>query len=105
VYAAPAVRPSGDWILLRDRSPSVSIGYNWCISVLGVVTFAAATLNGAVMLLSPRKWFDLPEWLPAQGTLARGRYSKGLGAAQIRLLGAALLGTMLWICLRLFGVG
>ena len=62
-----------------------------------------ATLNGAVMLLSPRKWFDLPEWPSAKGTLTRERYSKGIGAAQIRLLGGALLATMLWICFPLFG--
>jgi hypothetical protein len=71
-------------------------------SVVAVITLVVAALNGAFMLLSPRRWFDLPEWLSAKGTLTRERYSKGAGALQIRILGAGLLGTMLWICSRLF---
>ena len=55
------------------------------------------------MLLSPRRWFDLPEWLSAKGTLTRERYSKGIGAVQIRLLGAAFLALILWMCSRLLG--
>jgi hypothetical protein len=55
------------------------------------------------MLFSPRKWFGLPQWLSAKGTLTRERYSKGLGAIQIRLLGAAFLALTLWMCSQLLG--
>jgi hypothetical protein len=68
---------------------------------LGIVTLAIGSLNGAVMLFSPRKWFDLPEWLSAKGTLTRERYSKGAGAIQIRLLGAAFLALTLWMSSQL----
>ena len=72
-------------------------------SVIAIVTVTVGTLNGAMMLLSPRRWFDLPEWLSAKGTLTRERYSKGIGAVQIRLLGAAFLALILWMCSRLLG--
>ena len=54
-------------------------------------------INGTVMLLSPRRFFALPRWLRAQGTLTESRYSSGFGALQLRLLGAILVGGIVWL--------
>lgn len=51
-----------------------------------------SALNGAVMLISPRKWFDMPGWLAFRGNLTRQRYGFGWGTLQVRVLGALLLG-------------
>lgn len=43
----------------------------------GVLFLGAGMLNATMMLVSPRKWFDLPEWLSAKGSLTRKHYSTG----------------------------
>lgn len=54
-------------------------------------------VNASVMLVSPRAWFKLPSWLRAQGTLTEERYGGGWGAVQLRLGGAFILGSIIWI--------
>lgn len=49
------------------------------------------------MLISPRRFFLLPTWIRAQGTLTPERYSSGWGALQLRLLGAVSIGGILWV--------
>jgi hypothetical protein len=49
-------------------------------------------INAAYMLVSPRAWSRLPSWLRAKGS-----YSVGRDGLLVRIGGAILLGTMLWI--------
>ncbi len=65
-----------------------------CILVLFALLLAT---NAAFMLASPRAWFRLPGWLKAQGSLTEEKYSRGWGAIQIRLTGAAVLAVMAWV--------
>jgi len=60
-------------------------------------------LNGSVMLISPRRWFLLPRWVRAQGTLTPERYSTGRGAVELRVLGAVTVAFIVWVAYDLFG--
>lgn len=66
----------------------------WVI-VAFVVT--VMTINAVFMLISPRAWFRLPAWLRAQGTLTEERYGVGWGAVQLRITGALMLGSIVWV--------
>ena len=61
-----------------------------------IVTVAAVVGNGTLMLISPRIWFRVPQWVRLSGSLSETKYSSGWGAAQIRALGACLLAIMVW---------
>ena len=65
--------------------------------VIAIATGAVIALNGALMLLYPQKWFALPHWLAAKGSLTPKRYARGIGAIQIRLVGAGFLATIAWM--------
>jgi hypothetical protein len=66
----------------------------WCCVILvGLIL----TINAAFMLVSPRAWFRLPDWLRAQGTLTEDRYATGWGAIQLRLTGAGMLAAIAWV--------
>ena len=65
-----------------------------CIALLLVLWIS---INAAVMLASPRRWFHLPAWLRLEGSLTEDKYSIGWGAVQIRLTGAALLALIAWV--------
>jgi hypothetical protein len=67
-----------------------------------VAVLAITLINGAVMLISPRRWFDLPAWLRAQGTLTPENNLKGWGAFQVRFIGAGMLGIAIWMCYGLW---
>ena len=66
---------------------------------IGMALLAAvlAFVNGLYMLISPKSWFNLPDWLGGKGTLTREKYTRGLGALQVRVLGAAILGSIAWV--------
>jgi hypothetical protein len=64
--------------------------------VVGFVVIVM-TVNAAFMLVSPRAWFRLPAWLRAQGTLTEARYGAGWGAVQLRIAGALMLGSIVWV--------
>jgi hypothetical protein len=74
--------------------------------VVGMTVFVAllamAVIDGATMLISPRRWFALPRWLRGQGTLTPEKNSSGWGAFQVRVIGAGLLGIALRIGYALF---
>jgi len=65
-----------------------------CLSAFVVV----AIVNGTVMLVSPRRWFDLPGWLAPKGQMRREGNTTGFGALRVRVLGAITLGFVLWVC-------
>ena len=67
----------------------------WTLLVVLLLLFL---VNGAVMVLSPRRWFELPAWLASvRGRLRPEKYSNGLGAVQVRIMGALLLCLLTWI--------
>lgn len=55
-------------------------------------------VNGVYMVLSPTRWWDLPGWIRASGTLRKSQYSSGWGAVQVRITGGLLL-AMIFACL------
>jgi hypothetical protein len=67
-------------------------------AIAAIALASLLVINGAFMLASPRAWFELPDWLAAtRGPLTREKYSSGWGAVQVRLTGAAFLGTVVWV--------
>jgi hypothetical protein len=59
-------------------------------------TIAAISVNAVVMIISPRLWFQMPQWIRLSGGLARENYASGFGAVQVRVLGALFLGLMVY---------
>jgi hypothetical protein len=78
---------------------SIGAYVGWACAITAAIV---GLLNGAVMLISPRSWFRLPRWLRAQGTLSEDRCSTGVGAFQVRLLGAAIIGSLGSIAYEIF---
>lgn len=66
----------------------------WCG---GLAVVLALTINGTIMVVSPRRWFRLPAWLRTTGTLTERQYASGWGAIQVRVMGAILLGMMAYV--------
>lgn len=60
-------------------------------------------INGAVMLVSRCRWFELPSWLAVRGSLSQEKYSYGVGVVQVRALGAIMLAVLIWVCLDASG--
>jgi hypothetical protein len=58
-------------------------------------------INAVYMLISPKAWFALPGWLRLQGVLTLERYGNRSGALQIRVLGAIVVITAIWIASEL----
>lgn len=66
--------------------------------ICGAAILAGGLLvNGFFMLISPRRWYRLPRWLPATGSLQESMYSAGWGAVQVRLVGATFIGVTAWV--------
>lgn len=59
------------------------------------ITIVAVLVNSALMLLSPKLWFRMPPWIRLSN-LPEGKFKDGWGGIQIRLLGAILLGVIIW---------
>ena len=66
----------------------------WIMLVLVVVAIAT---NAAFMLISPRTWFRLPNWIRAQGSLTEKKFGSGWGAIEVRITGALGVGVILWV--------
>ncbi len=62
-------------------------------------------INALYMIVSPRAWFRLPDWIRAQGTLTEDKYSSGWGGFELRLAGAAMLATIALIWYEVFSRG
>jgi hypothetical protein len=68
--------------------------FSWLtVAAVGVLL----AVNGLFMVLSPRAWFQLPSWIPGRGSLTEKRYGSGLGAIQVRMVGAVSLGVIVWV--------
>lgn len=64
-----------------------------CILMFLLVFFGVLAVNALAMVISPRAWFELPEWLDVSGSmrLRKAKYSSGWGAFQVRFLGLFFL--------------
>jgi len=67
---------------LAHPTASQVIGFAFAALILGVFL-----LNGLVMLFSPAKWFALPSYIAAQGTMRPDLLRTAGGRFQIRALG------------------
>lgn len=72
-------------------------------TAIAVLFFAALAFNAAVMLISPRRWFDLPPYLGFQGTMRRAMLSTPGGRIQIRTAGSLMLILIAWIVATVLG--
>jgi hypothetical protein len=61
------------------------------------LTAVAIGVNALFMLISPRAWFRLPDWIRAQGSLTEKKFGSGWGAIQVRITGALGLGVIVWV--------
>jgi hypothetical protein len=68
-----------------------------------VVVVLIMTVNGAVMVVSPKTWFRLPASIRMTGTLRRERHSSGWGGLEVRLGGLLVLIIMAIILYEAFG--
>jgi hypothetical protein len=64
-----------------------------CAILFGVFWVA----NAAIMLASPKLWFQLPSWSGVHGTMTEQKYGNTWGHLQIRILGAIFLAVSLGI--------
>jgi hypothetical protein len=65
------------------------------------VTATIMLINAFYMLISPKAWSALPRWLRLQGVLTLERYGNRWGALQVRVLGAIVIVTAVWIATEL----
>lgn len=75
--------------------------------ILGVIVSIAFGLllmvNGAYLMASPRAWFNLPEWIaPRNSNITPEKYASGLGAIEMRLMGAVFFGLPIWVVYDMF---
>jgi hypothetical protein len=66
-----------------------------CVLMLLLVFVGILSINAIAMLISPRAWFELPEWLRLSGSmqLKKAKYLRGWGAFQVRFVGFIFLAT------------
>ena len=68
--------------------------------VVFITVIALILFNGVLMLASPRRWFGIPKWLRFQGSLPWTGQGGRMEVLQVRLLGAALVGSIAWLVLE-----
>lgn len=75
----------------------------WLVGLCAIAIFTLTLgVNGLYMLVSPRAWYRLPRWFRASAGLSEEKYGHGWGAAQIRVVGAAYLGVIVWMIYYVF---
>ena len=62
-----------------------------------VIALVLSAVNAIFMLVSPKTWFRLPNWLRAQGTLTEERFGSPGGLLFLRIAGAVILLSMSWL--------
>jgi hypothetical protein len=67
------------------------------VITISIVVGSVMAISAGFMLLSPRKWFRLPPWLKAQGSLVEQNYETGWGSMQLRITGALILTAIGWV--------
>jgi hypothetical protein len=78
-----------------------TVGWMWGRTAagicIGVVLVLVLVGNAAFMVASPRAWFRLPVWFRMTGSLSEREYATGWGAVEVRLLGAVIIATTIWV--------
>ncbi len=69
--------------------------------IIEIIVIALMLVNGSVMLISPSRWFSMRWWFKLSAVTAE-RYSRGLGAVQVRILGGIVILSTLWMAYELF---
>lgn len=79
--------------------PTVTAAKTALILTFLILLFGVIILNAITMMISPRAWFRLPEWIRVSGSLTprRAKYSHGWGALQVRLAGLVFLAFVFWM--------
>jgi hypothetical protein len=67
------------------------IGIAFAVLALAVMLF-----TGLMMLISPKRWFDLPPYLGFHGSMRRSMLSTWGGRFQVRALGGILVSFIVW---------
>ncbi len=70
--------------------------------VLITVALSILLLNGVIMVVSPRQWSKVPQWLRMEGIWDAPRISTRLGSRGMRLTGVAILAFLAWAFWNLF---
>ncbi len=77
------------------------------IQIIGIAVIVLLHLlllvNGAVMLVSPSRWFRLPNYIALRGSITRKYGSTFLGRISIRVTGLALLAVLYMVVGSLLG--
>jgi len=66
------------------------------VRCLIAITLILGLVNAGYMLISPTAWHALPEWLRIR-KLGVKKYGQGWSAMQVRIMGALILATVLWM--------
>jgi hypothetical protein len=66
------------------------------VRCLIAITLILGLVNAGYMLISPAAWRSLPEWLRIR-KLGVKKYGQGWSAMQVRITGALILATVLWM--------
>jgi len=74
------------------------------VTIVLCLFFGWFLLNAMVMMVSPRAWLELPEWLPTSGymRMRKAKYSAGWGCLQVRILGLFFFCVVLGIFFLMF---
>ena len=79
-------------MVLMELSLKQILGISAAVLVLGLVLF-----NGLAMLASPRRWFDMPDYLALRGSIRRDSLSTWLGRLQVRMLGLIVVAFIVFV--------
>lgn len=68
------------------------------VGIIVAATFVVLIFfTGLVMLVSPRRWFELPSYLAFRGTIRESMLETRAGRLQIRVLGLLLVLFTSWM--------
>lgn len=78
-------------------TPKVHGAWAILFAVVIAVILIVSLVSGLVALFSPRRWFELPEYLALRGSLRRTMLDSGWGRLQIRAYGMISVLFMSWM--------
>lgn len=67
------------------------------LKIVGAYAFLTLFINALIMAFSPKRWFNLPNWICYKGSLSEKKYSTGLGSLQIRIVGIIMSVTFIFL--------
>ena len=95
----PRSAPFNNMSLLLNLSASMRFGgFLVALALLGLIL-----VNGALMVLWPKKWLRLPPYIGFQGVFLRKPPSPGGRYVEIRLVGCLVFGIVSWMLVGIIG--